>query len=373
MLLVGAGLATRSVGAARRADPGFDPSHVTAIAVDVKQNSYDEPRGRAFYRKLLEDVRADAGVASAALAAFVPLGLLDTRALNVTVEGYAPRRDEDMAFMSNPIASDYFGTLRIPVVGGRALEDRDDEAAPPVAMVNTTFAERFWGSTANAIGKRIQIGDSRWRTIVGVAADVKYSRINEAPRPYVYLPFFQSYRSAMVLHTRGAAPMDRLLEQGRAHVAALDANQPILYARPMEEMLGGAFIFFDLTATMLLIFGVTGTGLAALGTYGLVSYVVRQSTREIGIRMTLGASRSSVIRGFVARGLRLGAIGATLGIAAALGVSRFLGSVLFGVSPTDATSFAGALAIVLGGVVVATIVPAWRAARTNALSALRHQ
>ena len=177
----------------------------------------------------------------------------------------------------------------------------------------------------------------------------------------------------MILHTRGAAPVEQLVAQARAHVEALDANQPILYARSLEEETRGAFIFFDLTATMLFIFGAAGMALAVMGTYGLVSYVVRQSTREIGIRMALGASGLSVVRGFAARGLRLGVIGAALGIVAALGVTRLLGSVLFGVSPTDAASFAGALAIVLGGVLLATMIPAWRAARTDALRALRHQ
>jgi ABC-type antimicrobial peptide transport system permease subunit len=132
-------------------------------------------------------------------------------------------------------------------------------------------------------------------------------------------------------------------------------------------------ILFDLTATMLFVFGVAGMVLAGLGTYGLVSYLVRQSTHEIGIRMALGASGSLVVRTFFVRGLRLGALGAALGIVTALGLSRLLGSVLFGVSATDAVSFGRALAIVLGGVVVASIVPAWRAARTNPLTALRHQ
>ena len=135
----------------------------------------------------------------------------------------------------------------------------------------------------------------------------------------------------------------------------------------------GALILFNLMATMLFVFGAAGMVLAAMGTYGLVSYTVKQSTHEIGIRMALGASGPLVVRGFVARGLQLGAIGATLGIAAALAVSSLLGSVLFGVSATDAVAFARALAIVMGVVVFATIMPAWRAARTNPLSALRHQ
>lgn len=380
LLLIGAGLATRSVDAARRANPGFDASHVTATSVDVRQNGYDEARGRIFYRHLLDTARADAGIESATLAEKMPLGFLDTPVRRIEIEGYEPRRNEDLAFMWNSIGSDYFRTLRIEVVAGREFEDRDDEHAAPVAVVNHTFAQRFWGGAANAVGKRIRVGragnaegDSGWRTVIGVAADVKYSRINESPRPYVYLPFFQAYRANMVLHTRGAAPVDRLVEQARACVAALDRDVPILSAKPMADMKRGALMLFDLTATMLLIFGIAGMVLAAMGIYGLVSYTVKQSTHEIGIRMALGASARSVVFAFLARGLRLGTLGVGVGIVAALTLSRLLDSLLFGVSATDAISFARALAIVLGGVTLATIVPAWRAARTNPLTALRHQ
>jgi predicted permease len=373
LLLVGAGLATRSVEAARLADPGFDPSHVTAIALDLKQNGYDQTRGRLFYRKLLDAVRAEPGIESASLAAYIPLGLIDTRSQRVTVEGYEPRRGEDVAFMSNVVASDYFRTIRVALLAGRAFEDRDDEKAAPVMVVNHALAQRFWGSAAGAIGKRIRLGEGEWRTIVGVAADLKYSRINESPRPYFYLPFLQSYRSNMILHTRGAAPVDRLIDQARASVAALDGDLPIMSSKPMADETRGALIFYDLTATMLFIFGVAGIALAAMGTYGLVSYTVKQSTHEIGIRIALGATGRSVIRAFLGRGLRLGVTGAVLGTVTALALTRLLGSVLYGVSATDAVSFTRALAIVLGAVAVATIVPAWRASRTDALSALRHQ
>jgi macrolide transport system ATP-binding/permease protein len=383
LLLVGAGLVMRSLEAARRANPGFDANRVTAIAVDLKQNGYDEPRGRVFYRKVLDAARADPGTESATLAAYAPLAFLDTPARRVAIEGYEPRRDEDLAFLSNTVGPDYFRTLRITLMAGRAFEDLDDETAPPVVIVNNTLAERFWGSAANALGKRVRVaGDdpstnsgptSGWRTVIGVAADVKYLRIDESPRPYLYLPFLQAYRSRMILHTQGPAPVDVLVDQARAHVGALDADLPILSARPLTEGISGALIFFNLTATMLFVFGVAGMALAAMGTYGLVSYLVRQSTHEIGIRMALGASGLSIVRRFLARGLRLGAIGAALGTVAALSASNLLGNVLFGVSATDTISFARALAIVLGTVVVATIVPAWRAARTNPLSALRHQ
>ena len=372
LLLVGSGLVTRSLDAARRANPGFDPNHMVALDVDVKQNGYDEARGRVFYRKLLDAARADATVESATIAAFTPLSFLDTLVRPVAIEGYQPRRGEELTFMWNTIGSDYFRTLRIGLVAGRAFEDRDDETSAPVVMVNNTLAQRFWGDAGNALGKRLRVADGEWRTVIGVAADVKYARINESPRPYFYLPFLQSYRSTMVLHTRGRTSAE-LVDRTRALVSALDGDLPITSAKLMTEQIDGAFIFYNLTATMLFLFGTAGMALAAMGTYGLVSYTVKQSTHEIGIRMALGASGLSVVRRFLARGLTLGAIGAAMGIVVALVLSSLLRAVLYGVSATDAVSFARALAIVLGGVALATFVPAWRASRTDLLAALRHQ
>ncbi len=346
---------------------------MTVVTLDVKQNAYDERRGRVFYRQLLDAVRSDPEVQSATLAAYVPLGLIDTRAQRVEADGYSPRRGEDLMFMSNAVASDYFRTLKIGVVAGREFDDRDDEASAPVAIVNGTLAQRFWGGAANAIGKRIRVGGGAWRTIVGVASDVKYSRINEPARPYFYVPFFQAYRSSMVLHTRGAGPVDRLVEHARDAVASLDRDMPVLAARPMINDTRGAFLFYDLTALMLFVFGTAGMLLAALGTYGLVSYAVKQSTHEIGIRMALGASGAAVVRVFVARGLRLGVVGALVGMAGAVVAARLIGSVLYGVTPTDVIAYSRALAIVFAGVLAATLVPAWRAARTDPLTALRHQ
>jgi ABC-type antimicrobial peptide transport system permease subunit len=187
------------------------------------------------------------------------------------------------------------------------------------------------------------------------------------------MPFLQVYRSDMILQTRGPAPVNVLVDQARAHVVALDGDLPIMAARPLIELTQGAFVFYRLTAFMLFLFGTAGMALAAMGTYGLVSYTVKQSTHEIGIRMALGATARSVVRQFLARGLRLGAIGVIVGTITALGAARLLRAVLFSVSATDSTSFARALAIVIGGVVVATLVPAWRASRIDPLRALRHQ
>jgi predicted permease len=363
---------TKSLLAAQSTYPGFDPGHVATVSIDLRQNGYDRPRGLAFYRRLLDVARAEPGVESATLAAATPLGLLEVRTQPIAIDGYVPAHDENLEFMFNTIGPDYLRTLRIGLPYGREFRDRDDESATPVAIVNTTLAERFWGGGASALGKRIRVGDD-WRTIVGVASDVKYARINELPRPYVYVPLMQAYSSNMVLHLRGPGPVEDLVKRARVEVASLDANLPIMFSKSLTDRVQGAIVPYRLTATMLFIFGVAGMILAALGTYGLVSYTVRQSTHEIGIRMALGATAASVVRVFLSRGLWLGGIGAAIGVTVALAASRLIRSALFGVSTTDPMSFSGALAIVLGGVLLATFVPAWRASRTDPLRALRHQ
>ena len=373
VLLVGAALVTRSLQAAQQVSPGFDRTHLSAVSMDVKQAGLDEPAGRVFYRRLIEAMRRSPGTSFATVALLQPLNLFATRAQRVDIDGYVPRKDDDLAFMSNAVGPDYFKTMGIPLLAGRDLADADDETGAPVAVVNATFARRFVGEPARAIGRRIRLGDGEWRTIVAVAGDVKYMRLDESPRPYVYVPVFQSYRSDLILHTRGPAPSEALVARARAEIAALEPDLPLMYARPMDDEMRGALIFMNLSAFMLFIFGATGIVLAALGTYGLVSYTVTERTRDIGIRMALGASAFSVARAFVGRGLRLGLLGAALGTAIALASSRLLGSLLYGVSATDAQSFAQALMIVLAVVVVASLVPAWRASKTDPLKALRHQ
>ena len=375
LLLVGAGLATRSVEAARRANPGFDASHVTALAVDVKQNGYDESRGRVFYRELLDAARADAGIESATLAAYTPLAFLDTRAQRVAIEGYEPRRGEDLAFMSNTVGPDYFRTLRISLMAGRAFEDRDDETAAPVAIVNNTLARTILGRRGE---RDRQAGPRRRRRLAngdrrGGGCEVLADQRSAAP---VLLPAVPAVVSVEhdPAHARARRPSTVLVDQARAQVRR---STPICrFCTPgrWPKRTRGALILFDLMATMLFIFGVAGMALAAMGTYGLVSYTVKQSTHEIGIRMALGASGLSVVRRFLgtrpaARRDRRRARyrrrpSASAGFSAACCSAS---------APPTAISFARALAIVLGGVIVATIVPAWRAARTNPLSALRHQ
>ena len=196
----------------------------------------------------------------------------------------------------------------------------------PVAIVNETAAARFWGGAANAVGKRVRVAAGEWRMVIGVVRDIKYSRINEAPRPYVYLPFLQTYQPSMMLHARGSAGVAPFIEQLRAHVRALDPDLPILGAGTLSEQTRAALSILEMVAGVLFVFGGAGMALAAMGMYGLVSYTVMQSMHEIGIRMALGARGTEVVWHFLRRGLRLGAVGAVIGGVAALALTRLLGS-----------------------------------------------
>jgi hypothetical protein len=237
------------------------------------------------------------------------------------------------------IAPDYFRTLRIPLAAGRdfAVTDRSD--SPQVVIVNETMARRYWGSPGAALGRRLQANDGSWRTIAGVARDIKYARVTESPRPHVYFPFEQSYASSMVLHARTHEPAAASLSRLRRVVQSLDPNLPILQARELSEYTRLALTVFGMASRVLTLFGGIALLLAALGSYGLVSYTAQQSTREIGIRMAVGANRADVLRKFFGRGVRFGMVGAAIGLAASLAGSRALASLLYGVAATDAVSF----------------------------------
>ena len=374
LLLVGVGLVMRSVNAARNADGGFDQRRVAVLSLDVTPSGYDEMRGRVFYERLLDAVRAEPGVESASLAASLPLSLVDGPSQRISIERYVPKEGEDTIFLVNRIADDYFATMSIPLLAGRDFDDRDRPASQGVVIVNQTMAERFWGGAQEAVGQRLRINDSNWKVIVGVARDIKYARLTEGPRPHVYQPFDQWYEPERVLHVRGRGLDERaLIETARASVAAVDPTMPILLATMLREQTKLALTIFEMAAGVLSVFGAMAMALAALGTYGLIAYAAKQSTHEIGIRMAVGASRGNVARRFLQRGLLLGSIGALFGLLAAAALTRLLAGVLYGVSAFDIVSFAAALAAVLLAVLAASSIPAWRASRTDPLAALRHR
>jgi predicted permease len=373
ILLTGAGLVRRSLEAARHADVGFDARNVASVAIDVQPNGYDERRGRVFYEQFLDAMRAEPGIEAVSLAAALPLTLVDGPRRLVQLERYDARRDEDLVFLYNVVSPDYFRTLRISLLAGRDFDRRDDLSAPRVAIINETMARRFFRSPEGAVGRRLRVSEGDWRTIVGVARDVKYARVTEDPRPHVYLPFLQFYDSAMTLHVRSAGSSPRLVEQVRERLRLLDPNLPVLDAQLLADQAEVALSVFQTAAGVLLMIGVIATVLAALGIYGLVSYSVKQSTHEIGIRMAIGAQRGDIVKRFLNRGFQLAIIGTVCGLLVSLAVTRILRSLLYGVSATDVVSFVAASTMVLTVALVASLIPSWRAARTDPIAALRHQ
>jgi hypothetical protein len=278
-----------------------------------------------------------------------------------------------MRFLVNNVSSDYLKMLRIALLAGRDFSVTDTPDSPPVVIVNETMARRFWGSPEQALGKRIQFGQGSWRSVAGVAHDIKYARVTEDPRPHIYLPFGQLYRSNMTFHVRSRDAAPGLLERVRAIVQRLDPNLPILNARMLTDQTRSALSVFSMAAGVLMTFAVIAMILTALGTYGMVSYAARQSTHEIGIRIAIGANRTDVLRGFLGRGLRLGIAGAISGLVLSVAATRLLTSLLYGVSPTDAASFTGASTLVMTIVLLASLIPAWRASRIDPIAALRHR
>jgi macrolide transport system ATP-binding/permease protein len=373
LLLVGAALVMRSLEAARNANVGFDERQVAVAMIELKSSGYDEGRGRAFYERLLDTLRAQPGNDSVALASVLPLTLVDNTTNTTVIEGRTAAKGEDMRFLVNTVSPDYLSTLRIPLIAGRDFTQNDRETSLRVAMINETMARRFWGSPDAALGNRIRVGGGQWRTIVGVARDIKYARVTEEPRPHVYLAAEQNYWSAMVIHLRSRDAEPVILARLRSTIQALDPSVPILRATMLRDQTRAALSIFTMAAGSLMTFGIIAMILTALGTYGLVSYAARQSTHEIGIRIAIGADRQDLLRRFLSRGLRLGAAGAVCGCILSLVIARLLSSLLYGVSPTDAVSFSAALALVMTIVLVASLVPAWRASRTDPIAALRHR
>ena len=371
ILLIGTGLVLRSLDSATRADAGFTSDQVSWVTLDVRAAGHTEERGRRFYEQLLTAVDGDGGIESAALASFLPLTMIDWQNWNVMPEGHERRRDENLTFALNTVTPGYFRTLRIPLVAGREFDDRDSGGGDRVAVVNETFARRFWGSAGAAVGRRFDANG--WRTIVGVARDMKYARLDESPRPYFYVPFSQQYASGLTLEVRSSEPADAVLERIRAHIRSIDPEMPIVESGMLADQMRSAVSIYETVARVLSLIGALATGLVALGIYGLVAYTVKQSAHEIGIRTALGARPRDITRRFVAAGATLGVIGVVLGTIAALAVTRLMARLLYGVSATDAVSFATAAFLVLSVALAASFIPAWRASRASPLRSLRHQ
>ncbi len=370
--LVCAGLFLRALSRAQHVDLGFkDLDRLLLVSTDLHLAGLPDSAGPAMIERVLARVRAEPGVVNAAVGDFVPLGFGGTSSAGIAVDGYTPGKDENMSVQYARVSPGYFETMGLVLRSGRPIGAQDLAGAAPVAVVTEAFAKRFW-SGQDAVGKQFSRGSARV-TVVGVAQDSKHRQITEAPYSFIYYPIAQQYTSEFALHVRTAVPVRTLAEALRRHLAAAVPSLPFLDPRSMSEQIIPATIAQRMGARMLALFGGVALLLAAIGLYGVVSYSVSQRTREIGVRLALGADPRGVVGLVLGQGLRLTAIGLGVGGVLSLGAGMLVRNQLFGLSPADPVTFV-ALALLLAAVATgASILPALRAARVNPIAALRSE
>lgn len=374
VVLVCAGLFARSSANATHMNLGFRSDHLLILTTTLRPQSYDTLRGREIYRELFRRAAGVPGVRSVALTQYVPFGFeRDVLAIHPIAAGIQVPTN-GFTYFTNVIDGDYFAAMGIPSLEGRVFSDRDDEKAPAVAIVNDAFARAIWpGQTA--IGKRFRTGSATGPIveIVGVVRGMQDLFPGETPKPYVFRPLGQAYRAQMTLLVKSAQQPSGLVAPLRAMIARLDPSLPVFDVRSMDEHLhnGQAFLFTRLGSSFAAVFGLLALALATVGVYGVVSYSVAQRTREIGVRVALGAHLTTILRLVVGQGLRLAWIGAGVGLLLSLATTGVLSSILLGVAPRDPvvlTIVIGLLTLISGA---ACLVPAWRATRIDPRISLR--
>jgi predicted permease len=379
VLLVGTGLMARSFLRLRQVDPGFRADHVLSLRVSLPtpngpSTDADKERYVSYFARAATRLAALPGVEAAGAITLLPFDG-DSNDNSFDVEGYVPRSPGDKPDNEmREVAGDYFSTLRIPLVRGRLLDSRDVGGAPLVAVINQTMAQRYWPNQ-DPIGKRIKLHSRsapEWRTIVGIVGDVRGFGLDVPARAEMYFPHAQVRRSAgLALVARTTGDPAALATTVRAALGEIDANQPVFAIQPLETLLSASLAQRRLALMLMLIFGGAALLLAAVGIYGVMSYTVAQRTQEIGIRVALGAQPGDVLGMVVRDGMLLVAAGLGLGLGGALGLTRLVSSLLFGVSATDVVTYA-VIALILAAVALAaTVIPARRATRVDPMLALR--
>ncbi|MGE5276085.1 MAG: ADOP family duplicated permease [Acidobacteriota bacterium] len=368
VLLVGAGLLVRSLQGLRAADPGFS-TRVLTTGVGLKSAGYSLSRQRNFLDELMDRVRAIGGVESAAYGRTRPFGYYPFASAPIVVEGYLPAPDERPAAEYDEVSPGYLATLGIPLVSGREFTLADDENAPPVAVVNDAMAARYW-SGRDPVGRRLQL-KGRWLQVIGVARASKYQTLLEPPRPFLYVPLRQDFRGTVSLFLRTSRAPSAVAAALAHEIHKLDPNLAPSEVITMREQVDRSTSTQRVAVTLLGVFGGIALLLAAIGLYGVMSYAVSQSKRELGLRMALGANASDLVRLVMSHGLALTAGGVVLGAAAALALTRLIGSLLYKVSPLDPSAFGSALTVMTIASLAACFLPTWRAVRTDPVRALK--
>ena len=373
LLLVGSGLFVRSLRNAHTIDPGFEPGGLAMASVDLVLGGYKEDAGRAFYVRALEEARALPGVVAATFVKDAPLGLGGGRR-RVWIEGYTSRPHEDMEVALTSVGPGYFETMHIPLRRGRTFTAGDGPGLPLAAIVNEAFVRQYWNGQ-EAMGRRIRMrgAEAPPIEIVGVVRDGKYRTLGEEARPFVYLPLLQDYdgEATLIARTHGSPATVAALLQRR--LAEVDPRVPVFDVKTMDEHLRFTLLPARLAAAVLGLFGTVALLLAGLGLYGVMSYVVSQRRREVGIRMALGARPTDVVRLVVAQGMRLTICGVVGGLVAALVLTRLVAGFLYGIRPTDPWTFAAVTAVLAAVALLACLLPARRAAAVDPIVALRFE
>jgi len=369
VLLVGAGLLLQTLQKVRNSSPGFSTHGVLSTAVDLVSAGYDAQRAKTFQDELIDRVKALPGVESAVFARATPLGYGSYSSSAISVDGYQPPPEEQPTVEYNEVGPDYFVTMGIPLVSGREFTRGDDEKAALVAVVNETMAARYWRGK-DPIGERVQV-KGRWMRVVGVAKDSKYRSVRETPKPFFYVPWRQNFSVGGGLYVRTPLSPETMATALAREVHALDGNLAPYEMITLQEQVDRSTSAQMVAVTLVGVLGGLALLLAAIGLYGVMSYAVSQSGRELGLRMALGADESNVWRLVMSRGLGLVAGGVSLGAVVALTLTRLLGNLLYKVSPRDPLAFGAAFAVMTIAALAACFLPAWRAARTDPARALR--
>ena len=369
VLIVGSGLVLRSLVQMQNSDPGFSTRNVVVSAVDLVSAGYKTERAKIFCEQLLDRIRALPSVQLAAQEKNRPFSFAGYSSAALEIEGYQPPRNEPVAAEYNVVGEGYFATIGIPIVTGREFARTDDENAPLIAIINETMAAKYWPGK-NAVGQRLKVKD-KWMEVVGTAKDSKYSEMLEAAKPFFYLPLRQNFsvQNGFIIRTDQSATA--IMNALAREIRALDPNLAPLDTVSLQEQVNRMSYSQQLAATLLAVFGGIALFLAAIGLYAVMSYSVSQSTRELGMRMALGANAAAVLRLVVSRGLRLTILGMAIGAIAALALTRLITTLLYKVSPRDPIAFGSALLILTAVALVACFVPALRAARIDPARALR--
>jgi predicted permease len=379
VLLVCTALFVQSMANVSEIDPGFQMKDRLMVTTDTDLRAYDEEKSQDFFRDLLDRVRTLPGVRSAAMARFVPIGFENAISqvyLEGEGEGLTEQEEARHAFF-NMVSADYFSTLGIPVLEGRAINERDTDSSRKVAVINQKMAEAYWPDQ-QPMGKRFSMEGpgGPFLEVVGIAKTGFYTIPGEPPIPFFYMPLTQEHASQRTLFVHTEVEPTNLLPAVRAEIHSFDPDMPIFEVRTLESHVteGKAEVLFKLPAKLVGAFALIGAVLAGLGLYGVIAYSVAQRTHEIGVRVALGASSAAITRLVLSKGIVMGAAGIGLGLLLSYGVTKTFANLLVGVSASDPTTYLVVSVTVLLVVLTACYIPArFRAARINPVTALREE